>query len=275
MKLDILNNQSIINRFRLDGKVALVTGASRGIGRALAHSLGEAGAKIAVVAKHSKNADCVADELYKKNIEAISILADVSNVNDIEKMIKTTVNHWGKLTIAVNNAGVGSWKDSLDVTEDDWHETMNVNLKGVFFCSKYEAKEMIKNNYGKIINIASMSGYIVNRPQKAAVYLISKAGVLHITKSLASEWAPYGIRVNSISPGYTKTEQLEINLNNPEGKAMVPVWIANIPLGYMATTMDLQGAAVFLASEVSDYMTGGDLFLIALFLCIQGLYYLL
>lgn len=255
----IINNQPIIERFRLDGKVALVTGGSRGIGRALAHALGEAGAKIVVTARHSKNADVVADELQKKNIEAISITADVRNVNDIEKMIKRTVNHWGKLTIAVNNAGVGSWKNSLEVTEDEWEETMGVNLKGVFFCSKFEAKAMIPNNYGKIINLASMSGYIVNRPQIAAVYLISKAGVLHLTKSLASEWAPYGIRVNSISPGYTRTEQLEVNLNDPKGKAMIPLWESNIPLGYMAATTDLQGAAVFLASEVSDYMTGSDL----------------
>lgn len=256
---EILQASPILERFRLDGQVALVTGGGQGIGRALAHALGEAGAKVAVAARHTELVETVANELHDKGIDSLAITADVTDNDQIENMVRRIVDHWGSLTIGVNNAGFGRWRDAVDVTLEDWDETMDVNLKGVYFCAQAEAKVMIPKGYGKIINIASMSGYIVNRPQKAPVYNISKAGVLHLTKCLAAEWAPMGIRVNSISPGYTLTQQLEVNLTTPEGQAKVPVWLSHTPMERFAKLTDLQGAVVFLAAPVSDFVTGSDI----------------
>jgi NAD(P)-dependent dehydrogenase (short-subunit alcohol dehydrogenase family) len=255
----VLDAESILKRFRLDGRVALVTGGGRGIGRAFAHALGEAGAAVAVAALHSETAENVAHELQEKGIDAIAIQADVSKNDQIEGMVKTVVDHWGRITIGINNAGVGCWQDAVDVTDESWHEVMDVNLKGVFFCAQAEARVMMNMKYGKIINVASMSAYIVNRPQRASVYLTSKAGVLHMTRAHAVEWAGHGILVNCISPGYTMTRQLEVLVETKEGRAMMPGWLSSTPLGRMAALTDLQGAVVFLSSGVSDFITGQDI----------------
>jgi NAD(P)-dependent dehydrogenase (short-subunit alcohol dehydrogenase family) len=174
-------------------------------------------------------------------------------------MVKRVLDRWGALTIAVNNAGMSTWVDSELMTDESWHSVMALNLDAVFFCSQEEAKAMFPSGYGKIINTASMSAHIVNTPQKQSAYNVSKAGVLHMTRSLAAEWAPRGIRVNSISPGYTVTPLVEKLLATPEGQAIVPEWLKRVPAGRMADVTDLQGAIVFLASGVSDYMTGSDI----------------
>jgi NAD(P)-dependent dehydrogenase (short-subunit alcohol dehydrogenase family) len=136
---------------------------------------------------------------------------------------------------------------------------MNTNLKGVFLCAQAEAQVMLATGYGKIINTASMSGSIVNKPQDQMAYNTSKAGVLHMTRSLATEWAPRGVRVNSISPGYTRTRMVADLLETPLGKEVLPQWLALTPAGRLAEVTDLQGAVVYLASEASDFMTGSDL----------------
>lgn len=136
---------------------------------------------------------------------------------------------------------------------------MNVNLKGVFLCAQAEAQVMLPAGYGKIINTASMSAHIANKPQNQAAYNTSKAGVLHLTRSLAAEWASRGIRVNSISPGYTRTRLVDDLLQTPPGKEMLPKWLSLTPAGRLAEVTDLQGAVVYLAAEVSDFMTGADL----------------
>jgi NAD(P)-dependent dehydrogenase (short-subunit alcohol dehydrogenase family) len=136
---------------------------------------------------------------------------------------------------------------------------LDINLKGVFLCAQAEARVMIPGGYGKIINTASMSGSIVNMPQNQAAYNTSKAGVIHLTRSLATEWAEHGIRVNSISPGYTRTQLVDDLLKTELGQKVLPVWMSRIPMGRMGEVTELQGAAVFLASEASDYMTGHDM----------------
>jgi NAD(P)-dependent dehydrogenase (short-subunit alcohol dehydrogenase family) len=174
-------------------------------------------------------------------------------------MVGTVVAKWGTLTIGVNNAGIGLWRDAETMDFDEWKKVIDLNLNAVYRCAQAEAKVMIEAGYGKMINTASMSAHISNTPQNQAAYNSSKAGVLHLTRSLAAEWAPKGIRVNSISPGYTRTALVEKLLESPEGQSMMPKWLERIPLGRMATPADLQGAAVYLAAEVSDYMTGTDL----------------
>jgi len=255
----VLSAKPILERFRLDGRVALVTGGGQGIGRALAHALGEAGAAVAVSdILPGKGAEVVA-ELRAKGIDALAVTADVSRVDQIKAMVDTVLKQWGRLTIAVNCAGVGDWTAAEDVDEANWDRIAGLNLRGLFFCAQAEGCVMMQAGYGKIINIASMSGSIANMPQKQVVYNTTKAGVIHLTKTLATEWADRGVRVNSISPGYTRTKLVDDLLATPVGQTMLPVWTARIPQAKMAEVTDLQGTAVFLAAEVSDYMTGHDL----------------
>jgi NAD(P)-dependent dehydrogenase (short-subunit alcohol dehydrogenase family) len=255
----VLDSKPILERFSLKGRTALVTGAGQGIGRAFAHALAEAGASVAVADINTQVADQVVDELRAKSATAMAIVADVTKPAEAERMIAAVVSAWGKLTIAVNNAGMGSWVDSEAMTEQAWRSVLSLNLDAVFYCSQAEAKVMFKAGYGKIINTASMSGHIVNMPQNQSAYNTSKAGVLHLTRSLATEWATRGIRVNSISPGYTRTLLVENLLQTPVGQKVMPDWMARVPVARMAEVTDLQGAVVYLASEVSDYMTGSDL----------------
>lgn len=255
----ILSARPILERFSLTGRVALVTGAGQGIGRAFAHALAEAGAAVALVDINPALAESVAAELTAKGAQAIAIETDVTQAAAAQAMVEIVLRRWGKLTIAVNNAGIGQWTPAEEYSEADWDRMMNLNLRAVWLCAVAEARVMLSAGYGKIINTASMSGSIVNRPQKQAAYNTSKAGVIHLTRSLAAEWAPRGVRVNCISPGYTRTQMVQELLDTPIGQAVQPEWLAATPLGRMAEVTDLQGALVFLACEASDFVTGADL----------------
>jgi len=250
---------TIIDRFRLDGKTALVTGGAQGIGEAFCFALGEAGAKVAVVDINLTGAEDTAGRLEANGITAIAVKSDVTNPDDVDRMIKTVIGKWGELTIGVNNAGASSWADAVDQEFNDWRRILSLNLDAVFLCARAEAREMIKKGYGKIINTASMSGYVCNTPQNQTAYNTSKAGVLHLTRSLAAEWAPHNVRVNSISPGYTQTELVTNLLETPLGKTVLPVWMSMTPMKRMAKPDELQGALVYLASPASDFMTGSDI----------------
>lgn len=236
-----------------------MTGGGQGIGRAYAHALGEAGAAVAVADISLETASAVAEELRAKNVDSIAVQVDVTKAAQVQAMVDKIIARWGKLTIGVNNAGIGQWVDAEEMPEGDWDRLMSINLKGVFLCCQAEARVMLPGGYGKIINMASMSGHISNTPQNQAHYNASKAGVIHLTRSLAAEWAPRGLRVNSISAGYTRTQLVDDLLRTPIGKEMLPQWMGLTPMKRMGEVTDLQGAVVYLAAEASDFMTGNDM----------------
>ncbi len=255
----VLSSKPILDRFRLDGRVAVVTGGGQGIGRAYAHALGEAGAAVAIADISLDSANAVVAELKAKQIDALAIQVNVTQADQVQAMVGAIMAKWGRLTIGVNNAGVGQWVAAEEMSETDWNRMMDINLKGVFLCCQAEARVMLAAGYGKIINTASMSGHISNTPQNQSHYNTSKAGVLHLTRSLGAEWATRGVGVNTISPGYTRTQLTDDLLKTPEGRAMMPQWMAFTPMKRMAEVTDLTGAVVYLAAEASDFMTGGDI----------------
>lgn len=259
MSDSVLTSKPILDRFRLNGRTALVTGAGSGIGRGYAHALGEAGAAVAVADLVGERAESVAHELAKKGIDAIAITADVTKEESVTAMVEAVMKKWGKLTIGVNNAGASQWVDSEKQSLADWQKIVDLNLTGVFLCAQAEARVMLPAGYGKIISTASMSGSIVNKPQNQSAYNTTKAAVIHLTKSLAAEWSTKGVRVNCISPGYTRTALVDQFLDSPVGKEVFPVWMEMTPMGKMLDVTDLQGALVYLASEASDFATGLDL----------------
>jgi NAD(P)-dependent dehydrogenase (short-subunit alcohol dehydrogenase family) len=254
-----MTERSINERFRLDGRPALVTGGGSGIGRGFALALGQAGARVAVVDLDGRAAEVVAEEIAHGGADAIAVTADVTSPRQVQAAVDRVVERWGGLTIGVNNAGISGWFDAETMPPDEWRRIMSINLDGVFYCAQAEGRVMLEAGYGKIINTASMSGHIVNTPQNQVAYNVSKAGVLHLTRSLAAEWADRGIRVNSISPGYTRTALVDRFISEPIGAEKFPLWMERTPMGRMAEVSDLVGAVVYLASEASDFMTGHDM----------------
>jgi len=244
---------AILDRFSLAGRTAMVTGGGQGIGRALAIALAEAGADVAILDLNPETAEQVADEIRALGRRSLAIRADVTQRDQVSRAVQSVIDAWGSLVIGVNNAGIGRWADAESMSESDWDAVIAVNLKGVFNCAQSEGRTMLAQGYGKIINTASMSATVVNRPQNQVAYNASKAGVVQLTRSLAAEWASRGVRVNSISPGYTRTALVD------QVADLVPGWLEDIPMGRMAEVTDLQGAVVYLASEASDYVTGHDL----------------
>ena len=243
----------ILDRFSLQGRTALVTGAGRGIGRAYAQALAEAGADVAIVDIDVASAERAAAEIADLGVRSLAIETDVTDAEQVQRTIETILSAWGKLTIGVNNAGIGGWAEAVKMSEQEWDQVVDVNLKGVFLCAQAEGRVMLEAGYGKIVNTASMSASIVNRPQNQVSYNASKAGVVHLSRSMAAEWAARGVRVNCISPGYTRTPLVE------QVGELIPIWLKDIPMGRMAEVTDLQGAVVYLASEASDYVTGHEL----------------
>lgn len=242
---------SVLDSLSLAGKNVIVTGSSRGIGKALAVALAEAGADIVSVARNGKLAEETAALVRDLGRTAVTIEADVTTDEGIAAVIDGTMAEFGRIDVLMNNAGDCVHKPALEVTREEYRRVMDLNLEAVFFLSQAAAKQMIKQGGGNIITIGSISAMIVNRPQWQPAYNASKAGVHQLVKSFAVEWAPYNIRCNAIAPGYIKTEMAPVD--DPKFK---PRWIDDAPQQRYALPEELGSTAVYLASDSSSFMTG-------------------
>ena len=235
----------------LNGRIAIVTGASRGLGQSMARALARAGADLVVTSRKPESLLPFCEEIKELGSQALPLKVDVNVHADIKSMVKTTLTTYGRIDILVNNAGCNIRKPALELTCDEWDMVLDTNLKGVFFCSQAVAPQMIRQKKGKIINMGSAS-CVFAYPHINA-YCASRGGVLQLSKSLAAEWGPFGINVNVLAPGWFKTEQTRVLY---EDKEWVDYITERIPLRRTGKMEDLDGAVVFLASDASDYITG-------------------
>ncbi len=252
--------------FDLEDKVVFITGGGRGIGQSMAKGFSSLGAKVSICDQNEEGIEetksIILDEVSKQALFTSSII-DVRKKEEIEIAVKSTEKKLGPIEIAINCAGIANANPAEELSSDQWQKMFDINLTGLFYSCQAEANVMIGRKKGSIINIASMSGSIVNRGLKQVHYNSSKAGVIHLTKSLAMEWVSYGIRVNSISPGYTKTP---MNLR-PEMVDQVKIFESETPMKRMASPDEIVGPAIFLATESSSFCTGVDLIVDGGFVC--------
>lgn len=240
-----------MSKFSLEGKIALVTGGSRGLGRAMAQALGEAGAAVAVTARTLSAAEAAAQELGNLGIRSFGVQLEVSDVDDVERAVERVSSEFGPIDVLLNNAGIGVGGKAFETPDSAWHEVFATNVDGLWYCSRAVGKRMAERGGGTIVNVGSMSAEIVNQPRWQASYLASKAAVHQLTKALAAEWAPYGIRVNAMAPGYFLTEMSPVD--QPEYKE----WCVDpAAMKRYGLPPELGPVAIFLASEASSFMTG-------------------
>lgn len=238
----------------LKGKVGIITGARRGMGKSHAITLARAGAKVVVSDISLEDCQKVVDEIKKMKGEAMAVKCDVAKKNEVDNMVKAAVKKWGKVDILVNNAGICQFKPFLELTEEEWDRTIDINLKGYFLCAQAAAKEMVKQKSGVIVNIASIAmGQTGVGFPTLAHYSASKGGIVGMTETLALELAPYNIRVNAISPGTIETPM--INSLKADSKTMEGI-LARIPLHRVGKPEEVSNLVLFLASDASSYMTG-------------------
>lgn len=245
---------SVMDRFNLDGRVAVVTGGTRGLGAGFAEALADAGADIMLVGRDTERGHAVTQALTGRGATVTFTAADVTVPQDVTRILDTTLEWFGRVDILVNNAGACVHAPALEVTDEDWRHVMDVNLDAVWQCARTFGRHFVDQRSGVIINIGSMSGLIVNRPQWQPAYNASKAAVHHLTRSLAAEWGPFGVRVNALAPGYIKTDMSPVD--EPQFRRH---WIEDAPLERYGTVEELAPAIVFLASDASTFVTGSVL----------------
>ncbi len=239
---------SSLDRFRLAGRTAVVTGGARGIGRAIAFALAGAGAAVTVADRDRDAAEATAAALRERGATASALVLDVTRVADVEAAAAA-----GETDILVNNAGLVTNAPALDTTDADWRRVLDVDLDAVFWCSRAYGRGMVERGRGAIVNVGSMAGEIVVHPQGQPAYNAAKAAVAMLTKSLAAEWARSGVRVNAVAPGYTATELTLLGRSKPE---WFQTWLDRTPMGRLGEPDEIAAVALFLASDAASFMTG-------------------
>jgi NAD(P)-dependent dehydrogenase (short-subunit alcohol dehydrogenase family) len=242
-----------LEKLKLDGRVAVVTGGGQGIGAACARALGEAGAKVVVAELMTERAESIASAL--QSLDAVGLTLDVTKSAEVDALAAKVVADHGRVDVLVNNAGVAkSDVRAEDTSDDHWRFHMDVNVDGLFWCCRAFGKQMLAQGKGSIVNIGSMSGFIVNKPQPQSFYNASKAAVHHLTRSLAAEWGARGVRVNAVAPTYIETPLTSFGIKeNPE---MYKVWLEMTPMGRVGQPDEIASVVHFLASDASSLMTG-------------------
>jgi NAD(P)-dependent dehydrogenase (short-subunit alcohol dehydrogenase family) len=245
-----------LSRFSLDGKVAIVTGGSRGIGRAVALGFADAGATVVIASRKQADLDMVVEEMKKKGGDGMAVAAHTGKLEEIDRLVETVKAKYGKIDILFNNAGTSpSQVNMIDAEERLWDSIINLNLKGYFLLGQRVARVMREHGGGSIINCGSVDAY---RPEKlVGIYSVSKAGVLALTRTWAYDWAQYKIRANTLCPGTVKTKILDSQFAvDPEKEKW---YQKKIPLGRVANPDEMVGACIFLASDASSYLTGHEI----------------
>jgi NAD(P)-dependent dehydrogenase (short-subunit alcohol dehydrogenase family) len=235
----------------LKGKKVLVTGGSKGIGKDIALAFAKQGADVVITGRNEADLVSTTNELKRIHPNAFYLKADIQDIQSVHEMVDNAVSTLGNIDILINNAGINIAKPALEVTEKDWNQVIDTNLKGTFFCAQRVGKHMIEQGGGKIINMASQMafvGYI-----KRSVYCSSKGGAVQLTKALAVEWAPYNVRVNAMAPTFIETDFTKEMFEDEEFYQDV---VSRIPLGKLAQPSDVTGAVLFLASDLAQFITG-------------------
>jgi NAD(P)-dependent dehydrogenase (short-subunit alcohol dehydrogenase family) len=244
-----------LEKLKLNGRIAVVTGAGQGIGAACARALGEAGAVVIVAELMSDRVHCSVSELRSHGIDAHGMTLDVTNSGDVDQVAEAVTHQFKRIDILVNNAGVAkSDVKAEDTSDDHWRHHMDVNLDGLFWCCRAFGRKMLNQGKGAIVNVGSMSGFIVNKPQPQAFYNASKAAVHHLTRSLAAEWGNRGVRVNAVAPTYIETPLTTFGISeNPE---MYRTWLEMTPMARVGQPDEIASVVHFLASDAASLMTG-------------------